>query len=359
MNKYINKIKTAITTVCNLKCDYCFVRKTDKTMSFDVARKILNLLLSSAGQDKLFSIYGGEPFTAFELIKKMVLYAKAKAKENAKNLTISICTNFTLTNEEHLHFLKEHNIKLIISMVGRRKYHDRTRRLYNNSGTYDRIVDKLPLLFKIMHPDNIGLSFCVFPSTAGMMEDNFYHLIRLGFNYINLEIIREYDKWSYDKIRQFIIAFNRIVRYVLLKISEENFIFLNPINWEIKHNILSKSQRCTCPFNYKLEVYPKGELAFSPFLLNSPHRDEFIIGNINEPQFRKMSDCRFNIKSKKCQKCESDYFSGYNNFDREASEVYNLYHWLCLRAAKEIQVRANTSKLFRSYIEKIKEGVCF
>ena len=31
-----------------------------------------------------------------------------------------------------------------------------------------------------------------------------------------------------------------------------------------------------------LEVYPEGEMAFSPFLINSEKREQYIIGNINQ-----------------------------------------------------------------------------
>jgi len=357
MSKYINKIKLAITTECNLNCNYCFVKKTNERMKLSTAEKAIDLLLESKGEDKILSIYGGEPYMNFELVEEIIPYAIDKAKKLNKNLTISTCTNFTLLEEKHLLFLKKYNIRLIISMIGEKRDHDRMRKFYNNKGTYDSILKKLTLLFEIVPRENIGISFCIFPSTVENMENNFYHLINLGFNYINFEIIREYEEWSLNRIGKFVLELSKIIKYILSEIPKKNFIFLNPVNWEIKYHILTKSLGISCPFNYKLEVYPKGEIAFSPFLLNSSQKENYIIGNINKSFFR-FDSCRFNPKSSKCQRCEYDYFKDYSS-DEGASKAYRLYHLLCLKAAKEIQNHACKIKPFGDYVREIKERICF
>ncbi|MHA1835377.1 MAG: hypothetical protein ACTSYQ_00345, partial [Candidatus Odinarchaeia archaeon] len=293
-----------------------------------------------------------------ELMKKIIPYAIRREKKLNKNLTINVCTNFTLLNEEHLLFLRKYNVKLIISMVGKKEYHNRLRKFYNSKGTYDSIVRKLPLLFRIIPLENIGVSFCIFPSTVEFMRENFHHLINLGFNHINFEIIREYEEWREEKIEKFVFEFSKIMKDIFLSILKKRFIFLNPINWEIKYGLLSKHLRGMCPFNYKLEVYPKGEMAFSPFLLNFSDKDRYIIGNVNAQELRKFNSCRFNPDHKICQRCENEYFKNYPG-DRKASDVYRLYHLFCLRAAKNIQNSTYRNGAFKNYIQKIEKEVCF
>jgi len=357
MNKDINKIKIAITTACNLDCNYCFVNKTNEKMNLNTAKKTIDLLLFSRGKDKLLSIYGGEPLLNFKLIEMICPYAQSQAKRLNKNLIISICTNATLLTKAHLDFLRKYNIRLIISMVGNKISHNRFRRFNNNYGSYEIIAKKLPLVFKNIPPEYLGVSFCIFPSLVNSIERNFEHLLKLGFRYINFEIIREYEEWSLNRIGKFVLELSKIIKYILSEIPKKNFIFLNPVNWEIKYHILTKSLGISCPFNYKLEVYPKGEIAFSPFLLNSSQKENYIIGNINKSFFR-FDSCRFNPKSSKCQRCEYDYFKDYSS-DEGASKAYRLYHLLCLKAAKEIQNHACKIKPFGDYVREIKERICF
>ena len=139
MNKNINKIKIAITTFCNLDCSYCFVNRTNEIMRLDSAKKAVDLLLSSAGPDKLLSIYGGEPLLNFKLIRDVCPYALSEARKLNKDLIISICTNATLLNQEHLDFFKKFGIKLIISMVGSKISHNRFRKFDDDRNSYEII----------------------------------------------------------------------------------------------------------------------------------------------------------------------------------------------------------------------------
>ena len=357
MAKQINKVKLAITKKCNLVCNYCFVKRSNEEMNFDTAKAAVNLLLNSKGKNKLLSIYGGEPLLNFKLIRKISPYAIARARKLEKNLTISVCTNATLLTKGQLLFLSKNNIKLIISMVGKKEYHDRLRR-FHSGGTYDQIKKKLPLIFKIMHPDNVGVSFCVFPSTINALEENFNHLLALKFTYINFEIIREYKVWSLKQVKKFAFIFEKIAKAIIFEATKGRFVFLNPINWEIKHRLISKSLKTTCPFNYKFEVYPKGDIAFSPFLLNSPSREDYVVGNINDPAMKRFNNCQFNIRSSRCRVCEQDYFSGYDS-DLGASRVYKLYHIICFKMVQDIQAYPHVSKIFQGYIRKIRKEVCF
>ena len=356
INKSIHKIKLAITTQCNFACRYCFVKKTNEQMYFDTAKKAVDLLLFTKGEDKLLSIYGGEPFLYFHFIEKICSYGISMAKYLKKRLTISVCTNFSLAREKHILFLKKYNIKLIISMVGKKQYHDKERISIDGKGTYDSIRNKLGTLFNIVSKENIGISLCIFPSTVGKLQENLEHLISLGFTYFNFEIIRYYQPWTLNKIKEFIIQFENIIKYIFSSISQNCYIYLNPINWEIKYKLLSQSFGLSCPFNYNLEIYPKGEMAFSPFLLNSFQKYRYIIGNINN-SFLDYKDCQFNFKNDRCRSCESDYFKTYAS-DEGASKVYNLYRFFCLKAAKEIEKRVLKIKAFRDYIHTIQK-ICF
>ena len=359
IKKRINRIKLSITTRCNLNCDYCFVKKTNEDMDFNTAKNSVNLLLGSSGKDKFLSIYGGEPLLNFKLIEKISPYAISQAKKLKKNLTITVCTNATLLEEKYLDFFKKYNIKLIISLVGRKSDQDKFRNFQENKGTYEIILKKLPMIFEKISRENLGVCFCLFPSSIGRFEKNFKHLLKLGFNHMSFEIIQQYEEWSKEAQKRFTSGLNKIVDFILINIQKENFIFLNPVNWEIKYQKISQSLKIECPFWYNLEVYPSGAMAFSPFLLNSPDKEKYIVGNVNSGFFGRFKKCKYNFKNHYCQMCQLNYSSDYRNPDKKAERVYGMCRNLCLKAAEKIELNALNNNLFNRYIQRIEEKICF
>jgi len=358
MNKQVNKIKLAITTKCNLACQYCFVKKTNQDMDWDTAKNAICLLLESEGKDKLLSIYGGEPLLNFELIKKICPYAISQARRLKKNLTISVCTNATLLGKKHLDFFKKYGVRLIISLVGKKADHDKFRNFKRDKGSYEIIVKTLPMVFKKIPREHLGVSFCLLPSTTERIEENFNHLLKLGFNYINFEIIHHYEDWTKGAQEKFKLGFEKIIKFVLAGIEKNNFIFLNPVNWEIKYQKISRSFSGECPFWYKSEVYPSGKTAFSPFLLNYPNKEEYIIGDVNQGFSLKFENCQFNPKSSSCRKCQFDYFPN-ENIDKGAEKIYEIYRTLCMKTTKKIKSLALKDKTYVRYARKIKGEICF
>lgn len=170
----------AVTTACILRCKYCFVRKTNKVISYPIAIKAINLLLESRGREKLLMIYGGEPLLYFNLLKRIINFAQKKAKLLKKSLIISVGTNCILLDQEKLDFFKKTNTKLAISLDGQRKFHNKARVFNNQIGSFDHIFNKLPLIFKNIRKENLCVLFGVIPSSAYAMYDNLIYLNKLG-----------------------------------------------------------------------------------------------------------------------------------------------------------------------------------
>lgn len=358
-NKEINKIKLALTTQCNLACPYCFVEKRGQEMSFPVAQKAVRLLINSPGKRKLLSLYGGEPFLKYELLKNIIIYAQKLAKWKNKNLIINVCSNGILLREEHLKFLRNHQVRLILSLVGQPPVHNRFRRFKNGSGTYELLRKKIPLIFKVLKKENVGASFCVFPFTLRVLENNFWHLIDLEFDYINFEIIREYQKWSPPKIKEFKFRLHKILDSVIESIEVGKYIFINPISWELEHQTLTKNLLgYNCLFLRDLEVYPAGEIAFSPFVLNCAKRANYIIGNLAKNKFKKKyAECSFSWNSL-CRICRRDYFEHYRS-DKGADKVSKILRALCWQTAQLIKKRAQKEIAFKHYLQEVTRHKCF
>lgn len=138
----------APTTGCNFACPYCFEgEKEDKRMSKEVINDLISFIQSSKDIPKIdITWYGGEPLTAFDIMKEIV--SRIKIECSQKIISQSIVTNGYLINNKVIEFMKEEKFTSIqITFDGTEEHHNMTRCLKGNGKpTYGRImanVDKL------------------------------------------------------------------------------------------------------------------------------------------------------------------------------------------------------------------------
>jgi len=174
----VNQISLQITQDCNFRCNYCVYsennnplnrRHSKKKMSFDLAKKAVDFLLSHSRDvtSPVIAFYGGEPLLEFGLLKKTVLYAEEAFL--GKPIRFDITTNCSLIDRDKMNFFVEHNIPLLISLDGPKDIHDANRKFAaNGCGTFDVIMSKLHFI-KENYPDyykqnNIKFSIVIDPS---------------------------------------------------------------------------------------------------------------------------------------------------------------------------------------------------
>lgn len=138
---------------CNLRCRYCIVAQGSfgarrQKMSLEVARQAVDFLLRESGEagscELLF--FGGEPMLNFAVIKGAVTYSQEQADKRGKQMAYFLFTNGTLFNDESITFIKEHGMKVQISLDGPPAVHDRLRSTASGRGSYEIIAASLPQL---------------------------------------------------------------------------------------------------------------------------------------------------------------------------------------------------------------------
>lgn len=359
--KEIAKIKLTLTTNCNSSCPYCFVHKTHERMPFETAKKSVDLLLGSPGDEKLLSLYGGEPFTEFPLIERITEYARERERETGKHLIISICSNLLILDDAKIAFLKKYRVKVTVSLVGGKAEHDRYRPAAGKGSPYDRVVGNMRRLAASLPKEDIGISFVVFPDLVARMPEYFSHILSLGLSdNINFELVQEFGKWMAADRNHFVTGFHKILLSVVAGIGKGSFVFVNPISWELGRKKLTDEYGTPCPVRYNLEVYPSGDMAFSPFLLNydENERGRFLVGTVATGLNAKFGDCAYDAESERCRNCDSGYWDGYVRTD-DAYPVVASYGRMSLAVAKEIERRAERNPEFRRYVEYAKHNLCF
>jgi len=357
LNKEIYLLRLAITTKCILRCRYCFIRKNNKAISYLTAIKALNLFLESPGNEKILIIYGGEPLLYPDLVKKIIIYSQKRAKILKKSLIVSLGTNGILLNQKLLNFFQETNTKLAISIDGKKRFHNKARVFKNQKGSFNYIFNQLPLIFKYIKKENLCVLFGVLPSSAYKMYDNLIYLVNLGFDSINIEPVQNPQfKWSKKQKKAFLANLIKFIKHIHKNIHYGKFIFLNSVNRELRNKRLSVKKN-TCPFFENLEVYPEGEMAFSPFLINSENKKRYIIGNIKDGLLKKYIFCNFNPNNENCQSCWQNYLGDENNDYGDSNEVLRWRNDYSIYLAWKISVISKQQPIFKKYIEEAKKRI--
>lgn len=356
--KEIFSLKLSITTACNLNCQYCFVDKNSRYLNLKTAYKAIDFFLFSKGEEKILILYGGEPLL-HPLLKKIIIYTEKRSKNLRKKIIIALPTNGLLLNKNILHFLKNHNVRLSISIDGAKESHNLNKTFPNGKGSFEVIAKNAFLAREIMGTKNLSALMTIAPDLSGKLFNSFKSLLNLGFKKIHIDPVHGV-KWNKKRRKIFLINFNKIIRFILKNIEKDNFIFLNPLFFPlVEEAAKGGSNKGICPFYLDLEIYPAGEISFSQFLLNSKNsklRERFIIGNIREGNLRKKyRKCHFDFYNKRCQNCWADYYGSVKDPKHQGSEIVFLMRKFMEKAFNYIQQKSLYNLFFRKYLNEAKK----
>ena len=195
--KYISLI---MTENCNLQCTYCYEHfKSSKMMDFSLAKTIIENELTSDDDFEVvaFDFFGGEPFLAFETIRKLVDYFKSKKFK--KDFRFSASTNGTIMPNEIKNWLLENRdiFTVSLSFDGTKEMQDT-----NRSNSYDKIDTHF---FAKELNNGVGLKMTVSQATLHSLADGVIYCHNLGFCHIACTLacgINWDDKSNYDVLKR-------------------------------------------------------------------------------------------------------------------------------------------------------------
>lgn len=295
----INLLVKPASSMCNLKCKYCFyedisekrIYKSYGIMKDKTLENMIEKALIHADHYCSIAYQGGEPTLAgLEFFKKSIELQK---KYNVKNITIqnSIQTNGYRLDKEWAKFFAENNFLVGLSLDGIRSTHDQFRINNNGQGTFYDILRTIKL-FK-QYDVEFNILTVVNDKTSKKARDiyNFYKkndLRYLQFIACLDPLGEEEGERSYSlKIEDYGLFLCELfdLWYEDLIKGNQPYIrqFENYISILMGYEPESCEQRGVCGFNYVLEgdgsVYPCDFYVI----------DKYRLGNINEINFDEVS----------------------------------------------------------------------
>ncbi len=182
-----------IAHTCNLNCSYCFASQGKyhgerALMSFEVGKQALDFLVANSGSRTNLEVdfFGGEPLMNFDVVKKLVAYARTLEEPNHKKFRFTLTTNGILIDDDVIDFANREMDNVVLSLDGRKEIHDRLRVDYAGNGSYDRIVPKFQKLVAARGDKSYYIRGTFTHANPDFTKDVF-HMAELGFDQLSME----------------------------------------------------------------------------------------------------------------------------------------------------------------------------
>ncbi len=182
-----------VAHTCNLTCAYCFASQGKyhgerALMSFETGKRALDYLVEHSGARRNLEVdfFGGEPLMNWDVVKRLVAYARSIEKEKGKNFRFTLTTNGMLIDDDVIDFCNREMSNVVLSLDGRKEIHDRLRVDASGRGSYDRIVPKFQKLVEARGGRNYYMRGTFTHANPDFFAD-VMHMADLGFTELSME----------------------------------------------------------------------------------------------------------------------------------------------------------------------------
>ena len=182
-----------IAHTCNLSCAYCFASQGKYSgdralMSFETGKRALDFLNENSGSRRNLEVdfFGGEPLMNFDVVKRLVQYARSIEKEHGKNFRFTLTTNGVLIDDDVIEFANREMSNVVLSLDGRKEVHDRYRVDYAGNGSWEKIVPKFQKLVQARGGKNYYMRGTFTHANPDFLED-INQMLDLGFTELSME----------------------------------------------------------------------------------------------------------------------------------------------------------------------------
>ncbi|MBQ3045886.1 MAG: thioether cross-link-forming SCIFF peptide maturase [Clostridia bacterium] len=182
-----------IAHTCNLNCSYCFASQGKyhgerALMSYEVGKRALDFLIENSGTRRNLEVdfFGGEPLMNFDVVKRLVEYARSIEKKHGKNFRFTLTTNGVLIDDDVIDFANREMSNVVLSLDGRKEIHDRYRVDYAGNGSWDKIVPKFQKLVEARGGKNYYMRGTFTHANPDFLKD-IQQMLDLGFTELSME----------------------------------------------------------------------------------------------------------------------------------------------------------------------------
>ncbi len=282
----LNNVNIWLTTKCNLKCSYCYVKKDGIDMNYDTAEKIVHYLKRNANYNVVIRFHGGEPTLKNDLMKYFI------TELVELNPKYAFTTNGTILTQEILDLVAENNISISVSVDGSKKIHDKYRVNANNEGTYNKTIKNLSKYKKIK---GVIVRMTVTPETVQDLFEGYAELYNKGYRAVGFapDITSEWNQESLEN-------YDNQFRKILTLFSEEHkSMFLKAYKSLTFRSVKCNGGLSTVQIDVNGNIYPCTYTVGSRSEVCGSVKDGY-----NIEKYKKYLNKLEKIKIERCVNCE-------------------------------------------------------
>ncbi|MBX3128462.1 MAG: radical SAM protein [Polyangiaceae bacterium] len=222
----MSQLILTVTRRCNLRCNYCPTAKDGfpSLTPRDALRALAVFRDRFGGGD--VKLFGGEPLLEPEVVRAVFEAARREPRIGR----VYLSTNGLGLDSEWLAYLAGHDkAVLTLSLDGRPGDHRRLRRALPNVGdAYEHVLGLLPELLAM---PRLVVTQTIAPSTAASADQNFAHLLGLGFRRFNF-LPGYYLPWRDEQLRALRQGFEAIASRIAERWQQGRFTYVrNLFTW--------------------------------------------------------------------------------------------------------------------------------
>ncbi len=139
-----------VTNQCNLRCDYCYLRKNDGALDLDTGRRAIDAVFRSATRHHLGRVKlkyaGGEASLNAKTLLSLHDYAAEQACRLNISLNAVLLSNGVALSQSLIRALRGRGIQVMISLDGVGSAHDAQRKFPNGHGSFVAVARTLDRL---------------------------------------------------------------------------------------------------------------------------------------------------------------------------------------------------------------------
>ena len=343
-----------LTTSCNLHCEYCYASSFENgiSMSIETALQTIDFASNSISSNIGVIFFGGEPLLKKEVIKATVKYCKELEEKNPikYNFHYKITTNGILLDDDFLHYARENNIIISLSIDGNKEAHDRHRKSIDGNGSFDLISDKIDKLLSYQPYANALM--VVSPENIDNYYQSFKFLIEKGFLYV-ISSLNYAGKWEDKHFKKLKKQYELIAKYYKeLTLAEKKFFF-SPFEMKFSTHIKGKDILCTdCHLAQKqVSIAPTGDIyPCVQFVRDAVSNKEFVIGNVWDGFDEKSRQIIYDDSQKVNSNCETCSIKSRCNYK------CSCLNWQTTGLINEVSsVLCETEKILVPIVDKLGE----
>ncbi|MCK5149016.1 radical SAM protein [bacterium] len=293
-----------VTRDCNMACSYCYAPpQSCAGMTFETARKAVDLGASTSGGRCGVVFFGGEPLLRKELIIQVIDYCRSIEKQTGVQFHFKLTTNGLLMDEAFLDFSLRNGLFIGLSFDGIKAAHDTFRRLPDGTPTHAFLIKRLELLLRVKPYSSVMLT--VNPETARYLSDSIYQLKSLGCRYMIVSLNHDAD-WDAARFsilkKEYEILGNAYIRWT----RNEDKFFFSPFETKISSHVNRHCyQNDRCELGQKqISISPEGGIFPCVQFPYAGEQSQWCIGHVDTGIDMEKQKAIFQLSQEEKKGCE-------------------------------------------------------